>query len=108
MERGLPIENYRKKEQKEWLNNTLPDPHPCISGNEEEHILSSEIINRKFNYDLTSRGGLMTPKLSVWYWFKTPPPPNMWCRISENLHVVNQLTVTGNIKRQCCYNELNT
>ena len=36
-ERGRPIENYRKKEQKEWLDNTLPDP--CTAGNkEEEHI----------------------------------------------------------------------
>ena len=34
-----PIENYGKKEQKEWLDNTLPDPHPCTAGNkEEEHI----------------------------------------------------------------------
>ena len=23
----------RKKEQKEWLDNTLPDPHPCTAGN---------------------------------------------------------------------------
>ena len=39
-ERGRPIENYGKKEQKEWLDNTLPDPHPCQAGNkEEEHIL---------------------------------------------------------------------
>ena len=38
-ERERPIENYRKKEQKEWLNNILPDPHPCTAGNkEEEHI----------------------------------------------------------------------
>ena len=28
------------KEQKEWLDNTLPDPHPCKAGNkEEEHKL---------------------------------------------------------------------
>ena len=27
-ERGWPIENDGKKEQKEWLDNTLPDPHP--------------------------------------------------------------------------------
>ena len=38
-ERGRPIENYGKKEQKGWLDNTLPDPHPCTTGNkEEEHI----------------------------------------------------------------------
>ena len=38
-ERGRPIENYGKKEQKEWLDNTLPDPHPCTAGyKEEEHI----------------------------------------------------------------------
>ena len=33
---GRPIENYGKKEQKEWLDNTLPDPHPCTAGNKEE------------------------------------------------------------------------
>ena len=39
-ERERPIENYGKKEQKKWLDNTLPDPHPCTAGNkEEEHIL---------------------------------------------------------------------
>ena len=38
-ERGWPIENNGKKEQKEWLGNTLPDPHPCTAGNKEEgHI----------------------------------------------------------------------
>ena len=38
-ERERPIENYGKKEQKEWLDNILPDPHPCTAGNkEEEHI----------------------------------------------------------------------
>ena len=38
-ERGLPIENYGKKEQKEWLDNTLtvPDPNPCTGNKEEEH-----------------------------------------------------------------------
>ena len=30
---GRPIENYGKKEQKEWLDNTLPDP---TAGNKEE------------------------------------------------------------------------
>ena len=39
-ERGRSIENYGKKEQKEWLDNTLPDPHPCTAGNkEEEHTI---------------------------------------------------------------------
>ena len=33
---GWPIENYGKKEQKAWLDNTLPDPHPCSAGNKEE------------------------------------------------------------------------
>ena len=33
---GRPIENYGKKEQKEWLDNTLPDPHPCTAGNKGE------------------------------------------------------------------------
>ena len=41
-ERGLPIGNYGKKEQKELLDNTLPDPHPCTAGNkEEEHTYIS-------------------------------------------------------------------
>ena len=35
-ERGRPIENYGKKEQKEWLDNTLHDPHSCTAGNKEE------------------------------------------------------------------------
>ena len=35
-EREQPIENYGKKEQKEWLDNILPDPHPCTAGNKEE------------------------------------------------------------------------
>ena len=39
MERGA-IENYGKKEQKEWLNNTLRDPHPCTAGNKEEDLVS--------------------------------------------------------------------
>ena len=38
-ERERPIENYGKKEQKEWLDNILPNPNPCTPGNkEEEHI----------------------------------------------------------------------
>ena len=42
-EREWLIENYGKKEQKEWLDNTLPDPHPCTAGNkEEEH---SDLLN---------------------------------------------------------------
>ena len=36
MERGA-IENYGKKE---WLNNTLRDPHPCTAGNKEEDLVS--------------------------------------------------------------------
>ena len=35
-ERERPIENYGKKEQKEWLDNILPDRHPCTAGNKEE------------------------------------------------------------------------
>ena len=35
-ERELPIENYGKKEQKEWLDNILPDPHPCTAWNKED------------------------------------------------------------------------
>ena len=45
-ERGQPIENYGKKEQKEWLDNTLPDPHPCTAGNkEEDNKEKKKIIN---------------------------------------------------------------
>ena len=44
-ERGRLIENYGKKEQKEWLDNTLPDPHPCTAGNkEEEHPISAKPV----------------------------------------------------------------
>ena len=41
---GWPIENYGKKEQKEWLDNTLPDPHPRTAGNKEEEQLSTEFV----------------------------------------------------------------
>ena len=42
VEIGRTIENYGKKEQKEWLDNTLPDSHPCTAGNkEEEHIIQT-------------------------------------------------------------------
>ena len=41
-ERERPIEHYGKKEQKEWLENTLLDPHPCTAGNKEgEHMSHS-------------------------------------------------------------------
>ena len=43
-ERGRPIENYGKKEQKEWLDSTLPDPHPCTAGNKEEEHISIVLI----------------------------------------------------------------
>ena len=43
-DREQPIENYGKKEQKEWLDNILSDPHPCTAGNkEEEHTIHSYI-----------------------------------------------------------------
>ena len=46
---GGAIKNYGKKEQKEWLDNTLPDPHPCTAGNkEEEHISCSHKSNYLF------------------------------------------------------------
>ena len=35
-ERERPIENYGKKERKEWLDNTLLDPHPCAAENKEK------------------------------------------------------------------------
>ena len=47
---GLPIENYGKKEQKYWLDNTLSDPHPWTAGNkEEEHMSNSHNNNDKNN-----------------------------------------------------------
>ena len=36
-ERGRLIENYGKKEQKEWLDNTLPNPHSCREQGGREH-----------------------------------------------------------------------
>ena len=33
-DRERPLENYEKKQQKEWLDNTSPDPQPC-SGEQE-------------------------------------------------------------------------
>ena len=36
MGRGAANRKLWKKEQKEWLDNTLPDPHPCTAGNKEE------------------------------------------------------------------------
>ena len=35
-DRERPIENYGKKEQKEWLNNTLPDPQGASPLNSRE------------------------------------------------------------------------
>ena len=50
-ERERPIENYGKKEQKEWLDNTLPDPHPCTAGNKEEehpHFKTSHVTEQTY------------------------------------------------------------
>ena len=30
-------------EQKEWLDNTLPDPYPCTAGNKEEERIPDTI-----------------------------------------------------------------
>ena len=50
-ERWLPIENYRKKEQKEWLDNTLPKSYTCTAGNkEEEHKTTKRIIILRIVY----------------------------------------------------------
>ena len=54
-ERERPIEKNGKKEQKEWLDNILPDPHPCTAGNkEEEHIirLTYHILSVVIRWDL--------------------------------------------------------
>ena len=46
--RGRPIENYGKKEQKELLDNTLPNPHPCTAGNKDEgHKYGDKTIQRR-------------------------------------------------------------
>ena len=35
-----------KNEQKEWLDNTSPDSHPCAAGNkEEEHTIILRIVS---------------------------------------------------------------
>ena len=34
--RGRPIEKYGKKQQKEWLENIIPDLNPCTAGNKKE------------------------------------------------------------------------
>ena len=31
-----PLENYKKKQQKEWLDNTSPDTEPCTAVNKKE------------------------------------------------------------------------
>ena len=39
------------KEQKDWLDNTLPDPHPCTAGNkEEEHTYIHAYIRTYFTF----------------------------------------------------------
>ena len=35
-ERERPLENYEKKQQKEWLNNTSPETQPCAAVNKKE------------------------------------------------------------------------
>ena len=42
-----PVSNYGKKEQKEWLNNILADPHPCTAGNKEEEHMSLTCVCSK-------------------------------------------------------------
>ena len=37
MEREQPLKNYEKKQQKEWLNNTSPDPSTVVNKKEEHH-----------------------------------------------------------------------
>ena len=50
-ERGPPIENYGKKEQKEWLDNTLPESYTCTAGNKEkEHKTTKRIIILRIVY----------------------------------------------------------
>ena len=51
-EREQPIENYGKKEQKEWLDNILPDPHPCTAGNKEEEQVEQANKCTSFSWNL--------------------------------------------------------
>ena len=47
---GAADRKLRKKEQKEWLDSTLPDPNPCTAGNkEEEHNIHGN-DNAEFDY----------------------------------------------------------
>ena len=73
-ERGRPIENYGKKQQKEWLDNTLPDSHPCTAGNkEEEHIFyltdkdgNSSRIVAALNVSHSPDGATVNPPLYLY------------------------------------------
>ena len=50
-DRERPIENYGMKEQKEWLDNTLPDLHPFTAGNkEEEHTEHMPTLQCPFDF----------------------------------------------------------
>ena len=65
-EREQPIENYGKKEQKEWLDSILPDPHPCTTGHkEEEHSVQlfsgARAAVEKITLELISRVRLTAP-----------------------------------------------
>ena len=46
MEMGRPRGNYGKKEQKEWLDNTLSDPHPSTAGNKEEENIFRDVLKQ--------------------------------------------------------------
>ena len=55
--RGLPIENYGNKEQKEWLDNsvTVNDPHACTAGNKEEEHQNISLCHSTNNIQYQNR-----------------------------------------------------
>ena len=68
MERERSIENYGKKEQKEWLDNTLPDPHPCTAGNKEEEHMLILLPNQNKNFPQTGEIPLIWVLLHTLDW----------------------------------------
>ena len=42
---GAADRKLRKKEQKEWLDSTLPDPNPCTAGNKSTIYTAMTMLN---------------------------------------------------------------
>ena len=49
-EREQPIEHYGKKEQKEWLDNTLPDPHHVQQGTRRKRTHQKSILFKRIRF----------------------------------------------------------